>query len=445
MKLPKAFPKASKLQNLKRFQRSPIQYMKDATQELGSPLDLNVPIGKFGLLTHPDHIQHVLVTNHENYVKSDGYKQVALLLGNGLLTAEGKEWHDNRKALQPSFHKTELKKLLPAVWATGKQYIQALGNVEKLRLDTEMSGLTLTILLNSLIHSEDEEILIKMSEHLTFGQEFIVDRIRNPIKWPLWLPFKSNRQYHHMIKDSNLLIQKAIEDRQTSNKKDIKDLLTTLLENHDSISGFTQIRDEVLTFLVAGHKTSALGMAWGLHLLAHHPAIQERMFEEVKDLADLDDIDLLNYSNLKYTSNVVKEILRYYPPIWNIVRKANEPDNIDGVDIPKGHQMMLSIYELHRHPDFWENPTEFNPDRFLAMKSFHKFQYLPFGGGPRFCIGNNFALYEMMLLLVQFVRNYRLLPHSPKEIRFNPLLTLRPDQPIEVRLHHRSNSESQRP
>ena len=434
MKPPKAFPENGKFRNLKKFQASPIIYMKEATEKYGSPVDLNLPIGKFALISDPNHAQHVLANNHENYTKSNGYKQVALVLGNGLLTAEGDDWHKNRKILQPSFHKAELRKLLPAVWQTGAQYLENLRDKESVRIDTEMNGLTLTILLNSLIYSSDEAILTKMSEHITFGQEFIVSRIRNPIKWPLWIPSKKNRRYHTMMEDSHKLIQRAIDERSSPNVNEVKDLLSVLLENFDSNKEFAQIRDEILTFLVAGHETSSLGMTWTLHLLAHHPEIQDRLYQEVQNLDKLEKLDVMNFTNLKFTSQVVKESMRMYPPVWNIVRKSKSEDRIGDFEIEKDHQLMTSIYELHHHTLYWDNPNVFNPDRFEGYNLKHKFQYLPFGGGPRFCIGNNFAMFEMILLLVQFVQKFEIKPLSPRTIEFNPLLTLRPNQPINVRL-----------
>lgn len=411
--------------------------MKEAAKIYGSPVDLNLPIGKFALISDPDQAQHVLANNHENYTKSNGYKQVALVLGNGLLTSEGEEWHRNRKMLQPSFHKAELRKLLPAIWATGEQYIQNLEQQKELRLDTEMNGLTLTILLNSLIHSNDQEILAKMSNHVTFGQEFIVNRIRNPFKWPLWIPSSNHRKYHRMMKESNDLIQRTIAERTQIGGNDIEDLLSVLLSKLDADQDFLQIRDEILTFLVAGHETSSLGMTWTLHLLAHHQDIQEKLYEEIQSLEQLDDLDMMNFSNLKYTGQVIKESMRLYPPIWNIVRKAKAADQLGDYEIEEGYQLMNSIYELHHHPDYWPNPEVFDPSRFESYDFKHKFQYLPFGGGPRFCIGNNFALFEMTILLVQFVRAFKLDPLSPKDIGFNPLLTLRPDQPVHVQLTKR--------
>ncbi|MEP4094164.1 cytochrome P450 [Reichenbachiella sp.] len=434
MKPPKAFPENSKFKNLKKFQASPIIYMKEATEKYGSPVDLNLPIGKFALISDPNHAQHVLANNHENYTKSNGYKQVALVLGNGLLTAEGDDWHKNRKILQPSFHKAELRKLLPAVWQTGAQYLENLHDKESVRIDTEMNGLTLTILLNSLIYSSDEAILAKMSEHITFGQEFIVNRIRNPIKWPLWIPSKKNRRYHTMMEDSHNLIQRTIDERSSPNVNEVKDLLSVLLKNFDSNKEFAQIRDEILTFLVAGHETSSLGMTWTLHLLAHHPEIQDRLHQEVQNLDKLEKLDVMNFTNLKFTSQVVKESMRMYPPVWNIVRKSRAEDKIGNFEIEKGYQLMTSIYELHHHPSYWDHPNVFNPDRFEGYNLKHKFQYLPFGGGPRFCIGNNFAMFEMILLLVQFVKKFEIKPLSPRTIEFNPLLTLRPNQPMNVRL-----------
>lgn len=437
MILPKAFPQNSFLQNIKKFNASPIDYMREATELLGSPLDLNLAFGKFVLVTDPEQAQHVLATNHENYIKAKGYKQIARVLGDGLLTAEGDYWKRQRKILQPSFHKPELAKLLPSVWLTGHNYINQLSDGQELALDTEMNGLTLTVLLNSLIHYHDEELLEKMADNIIFGQEFIVKRIRSIVKWPVWLPTGMNRRYHQMMKESNQLIQKCVDSRHVPNEEEINDILDVLLKNYDAEQEFTKIRNELLTFLVAGHETSALGMTWTLHLLAHYPEIQDRLFEEVRELKTLDDLDLMNFGNLKYTQNVIKESLRIYPPIWNIVREAKGDDTVGGFKITSGQQVMNSILEIHHNKDYWSDSDVFDPDRFDRNEIRHKFQYIPFGAGPRFCIGNNFAMFEMLILIVQFVHNFKLEPGSPRHIGFNPLLTLRPNQEVKVILKKR--------
>ncbi len=438
MNLSKAFPQNSSLKNLKVFQKDPLSYMNKAVTESGSPVDLHLPMGDFVLLNDPEQFAQVFSKERTHYAKSRGYKEIALVLGNGLLTSEGDEWHEQRKALQPSFHKNELRKLLPALWETGFTYTQNLVNGQSLRLDTEMSRLTMTILLNSLIKYQDDEMVSKMSEHITFGQDFIVNRIRSPFKWPVWVPTKTHRSYHRMMTDANQLIQKCVEDRKLLNKP-VGDLLDVLMDHYHPDKEFVEIRNQLLTFLVAGHETSAIAMTWTLHVLAHHPAIQEKLYQEVKGLKSLEDLDLMNYSNLTYTQKVIKESLRFYPPIWNIVRLVKESDNIGGVNIPAGKQVMLNIYLMHHNPAYWPNPDTFDPERFTDYSQLkHKLQYLPFGGGGRFCIGNNFALYELMILTVQFVRKFKILPKRTEKVDFNPLLTLRPKDAVEVQLIERN-------
>ncbi|PIB36871.1 hypothetical protein BFP72_16415 [Reichenbachiella sp. 5M10] len=433
MKLTKAFPDRSPFKNLKPFQASPILYMKEAAN-WGSPVDLNLPMGDFVLISDPEHAHYVLATNHQNYVKSRGYKEVARVLGQGLLTAEGEFWHKQRKLLQPSFHKPELKKLLPSVWDTAEGYLEAIASGGTFRVDTEMSGLTLTVLLNSLIRYQHAELRDTMSENIEFAQEFIVDRIRSPFKWPVWVPTKTHRRYHYMVQKSNELIQQCVDARRAVGDQEVNDLLAVLLEQHDGEGGFVRIRDEMMTFLFAGHETSALSMTWTLHLLAHFPDVQAKLYAEVGGLASLADLDTMNFSNLKYTQQVIMEAMRYYPPIWNIVRRAVEDDVVGGVEIPRGKQLMINIYQLHHNSQYWDDPEQFRPERFAERNFKHKFQYLPFGAGPRFCIGNNFALLEITILLVQFVRAFELKPLGEKARAFNPLLTLRPEAPIELEL-----------
>lgn len=412
--------------------------MEKATKQVGSPADLHLPMGDFVLLNDPNQFSEVFLNEKEYYQKSRGYKEIAHVLGNGLLTAEGEEWHQQRKMLQPSFHKTELRKLLPAIWHTGEHYLESIQDGQSLRLDTEMSGLTMTVLMNSLIHYQNEALIRKMGQHIIFSQEFIVKRIRTPFKWPLWVPTKKNKGYHQMMRETNELIQEFVDSRMVDQNK-IEDILTVLMANYDPEKEFEQIRNQLLTLFIAGHETSAIALTWTLHLLGHYPKVQQQVYEEIKSIHTLEDIDLMNYARLEYTHRVIKESLRYYPPIWNVVRRAIKPHQVGGFDIPTGKQLMLNVYLLHRNEQHWEQPEVFDPERFTPekMRAFHKFQYLPFGGGGRFCIGNNFAMYEILLLLIQFIRSFEIKPLSPEKVPFNPLLTLRPKTAIKVQLMKR--------
>lgn len=434
--LPKANPENSPFKNLKPFQKNPVAYMQSAVEAQGSPVDLNLPMGDFVVLNDPEQFAEVFAAERTHYTKSRGYKEIALVLGKGLLTAEGEEWHEQRKALQPSFHQKELRKLLPSIWETGARFTSKLCEEQVLRLDEEMSGLTMTILLNSLIKYQDEQMVTKMSEHILFGQDFIVDRIRSPFKWPVWVPTKTNKQYHRMMQEANDIIQGCVDNRKLETEK-VDDLLNVLMEFYDADEQFIDIRNQLLTLLVAGHETSAIAMTWTLHLLAHHPEIQERLYQEIKDIKSFEDMDVMNFSNTTYLQQVIKESLRYYPPIWNIVRLAQKDHQVGGVDIKAGKQLMLNIFLMHRNEAYWSDANVFNPDRFDKPEFKHKQQYLPFGGGGRFCIGNNFALYEIMILLIQFVRDFEILPNSPEFIDFNPLLTLRPKDAVNVTLKRR--------
>lgn len=437
MDLPKAFPKNHSFKNLKTFRKDPLAYMQLAAKNHGTPVDLHLPMGDFVILDNADQFAEVFKDERTHYAKSRGYKEIALVLGNGLLTAEGETWRQQRKALQPSFHKNELRQLLPYIWDTGQGYVNALKGEEKIRLDTEMSGLTMTILLNSLIKYQDSRLVERMSQHIHFGQDFIVDRIRSPFKWPVWIPTATNRKYHHMMEEANELIQKCVDDRKAYPEQ-VGDLLDVLMDTYHPDEQFSEIRNQLLTFLVAGHETSAIAMTWTLHSLAHHPEIQEKVYQEVKSLGTLSDLDVMDFSNTTYTQQVIKESLRYYPPIWNVVRRAIKDHEIAGHHIPKGKQLMLNIYLLHHNEKYWHNPDSFMPERFeKGHELSHKLQYMPFGGGGRFCIGNNFAIYEIMLLLIQFVRHYEFTPCTPKQVPFNPLLTLRPAIPVEVGLKPR--------
>ncbi|GAA0894167.1 hypothetical protein GCM10009122_38470 [Fulvivirga kasyanovii] len=437
MDLPIAFPENSKFQNLKKFQGSPVLYMQEAVEKFGAPVDLNLPMGDFVVTNSPKHAHRILATHQDRYQKSKGYREIARVLGHGLLTADGEQWHQQRKALQPSFHKNDLRKLLPSVWNTGTSFIHGLQPNTTLDLSEEMGRLTLNVLLNSLINYQDEVLKEKMIADVVFSQEFITNRIRSPFKVPVWVPTKQNRRYHTMMKEVNDLIRKCVRDRQQAGQDKFNDILTVLMQHHDPDAEFMKIRDELMTFFIAGHETSALGLAWGFHMLAHHPEVQQKLYDEVKGIEKLEDIDLINFSNTEYLQLTVKEVLRRHPPIWNIVRMAREEDELDGYRIAKGKQVMLNIYLIHNNNEYWDAPESFNPERFKALSLKDKLQYMPFGAGPRFCIGNNFAIFEMMILMLQLVKAFELIPLTDKNVGFNPLLTLRPEQPLNVQLKAR--------
>ena len=196
-----------------------------------------------------------------------------------------------------------------------------------------------------------------------------------------------------MMREANAIIQECV-DKTRSQPERVEDLLTVLMDLYDPDEEFVKIRNQLLTFLVAGHETSAIAMTWTLHVLAHNPKIQQRLFEEVGHIRELEEMDLMNYSGLAFAQSAIKESLRHFPPVWNIVRRVIKEHDIDGYHLPVGKQLMLNIYLLHHNEEYWREPHLFNPERFASNKdgSFHKFQYLPFGGGGRFCIGNNFCL-----------------------------------------------------
>ncbi len=431
--LPKAFSQNTIFKNLKIFRANPVKYMEDSFRQCGSPVNLNLPMGDFVLVADPEQAFEVLVNNHLKYKKSRGYREIARVLGNGILTNEGEAWKKQRKALQPAFHKNEIREFAPAIWKTGVDFIESWEDRFVLPADKQMGRLTLTVLLNTLIQQHSEEIKDSMAANVVFGQRFATDRIRSPIKLPTWLPIPKNIKYHRLKKEMDRHIHSFIEERKKVDFMNIKDLLS-LLMIENGVDAFSTIRDELITFLVAGHETSSLGLSWTLYLLAGHPDIQEKARMEVDKINALEDIDLHDFSNLTYLQKVIKESLRIYPPVWNIVREAQEPDEVGGYLIPKGKQVMMNIFLIHRNEKYWENPLVFDPDRFEARheENWHKYQYMPFGGGPRFCIGNNFAMHEMLLLMTLFLKHFRFKRKDNDPIGYDPLLTLRPGREIEL-------------
>ena len=266
--------------------------------------------------------------------------------------------------------------------------------------------------------------------------------MNNPVSLPQAFPTKRNRRFKRALRELDTFVFGLIGKRRREGD-DSGDLLSMLLFARDDNTGEAmsgrQVRDEVMTMLLAGHETSAMALTWAWYLLSIHPEIEHRLHEELDSvlggrIPGFDDL-----SQLPHVRMIVDETLRLYPPAWGVERQSIDEDEIGGFRIPKGVQLFVSSYATHRHPDFWESPDLFDPERFLPERSKERprFAYYPFGGGPRKCIGSNFALMEMQLILATLAQRYRLavVPEHPVEVQ--PVITLRPRHGIMMTLNER--------
>lgn len=384
------------------------------------------------VIHHPDDVKRVLVSNHQNYVKGPGIDRIKLLLGKGIMTSEGELWTRQRYMMQPFFHRRVVNRfgnlisaandLLIARWAP----LAARG--ELLNLSEEMSDLTLEIVLSSI-----------------FGDD--LDRLTREIgSNPFQLITKDsarNLDFVYKFRALTKLLAQLIALRR-SEQKERFDFLDMLMHARDRESGAAmsnaQLINEVMTLIVAGHETTASGLTWTWYLLSQHPEVEARLHAEVDAASDLATTQLAQVEMLNYTQQVINEALRLYPPGWLLYRRTIGPDVLGGFTVPPDTNLLVPVYLIHRHPRFWEEPAAFRPERFSAESAAQRprFAYIPFAAGPRHCIGEPLALFEMLQHVYKVARRYRIAYVPDKPIELEAQINLRSRHPLHVRLEPRT-------
>lgn len=411
----------------------------------GDLFALKLGSGYTYVLTHPDHLHHVLVTNQKNYHKGAGYDSLRLLIGNGLITSDGEQWRQQRRIMQPSFTPssiTQFTDMMSEITAKllGRWHTAAdKGTI--VNVDDEMLRLTMSIISKAMFSIDLEEDLQEVGNALQEGFDFIAGRNATPLRMPLSIPTAKNRRFKQALDIIDSFIYERIAVGQQ--KQEADDLLSILLQAKDEETGQTmdkqQLRDEAVTLFFAGFETTARTLTWGWHLLTQHPEVMTKLEEEADEQLNGRLPTVGDLYNLTYTRMVTDETLRLYPPTGLLGRQAVEEDVIGGYPIPAGSRIILIPHVTHRHPDIWENPAQFDPERFTAekVKTRPKSAYIPFANGPRVCIGNNFALMEMVIALSTIANRFRL-ERVTAAIPFEFHGTTRPTTKLQVKIHHRS-------
>ncbi len=419
----------------------PLAFFFENYEQMGPIYWVKSPIRKIAVLNDPELVRHVLQENNRNYVKSFGYDPLKLLLGNGLLTSEGDFWRKQRRLAQPGFHKEKLAAIVDTmITCTGQMLLrwEKLEGIE-LNISAEMNRVALDIVSKSLFISNVEDEIDRISAWVTVAIEQGAERIKNPFKVPMWIPTPANVKQNKAVSVLDEVITGIIERRRKEGKQ-YDDLLSMLMDARDEDTGEgmsnRQLRDEVMTIFIAGHETTANALTWALYVLAQNPEIEKKLQAEIDTVMQGRPVSFEDLRNLTYTRMVIDETMRMYPPAWIIGRKNVEDDEIGGYHIPAGTNCLIPTICIHRSPKFWDNPLKFDPERFSAekIKEHKKFTYFPFGGGPRLCIGNNFALMEMQVVLASVMQRYKFELKDQTPIELDPLITLRPKQNVYLKL-----------
>ncbi len=411
----------------------------------GAVVRLDLGTKSFYLVTHPKGIRRILQDNNRNYIK--GYDQAKPLIGEGLVSSEGEFWRRQRRLMQPAFHRSRTAGFAEVMVETATEVMNQWHTFatrgEPLDISKEMIRITQQVIARTMFSTDVGEKTDMLLQAFDVGLEYLNQRMFNPIPFLDRLPTPTNLRFRRALATLDELIYALIEERRRSDRVP-DDLLSMLLEAKDDESGQgmsdRQLRDELVTVFFAGHETTASTLSWSAFLLAKHPEDSRRVRAEVDAVLQGRRPTIEDYPKLVYTRRVIDESLRIYPPAWMFARQAIDEDEICGIHIPAGASILLSPYATHRHPEFWVGPENFDPDRFSPDRSLSRprMAYFPFGGGPRLCIGREFALVEATLILAVMMQSYtmRLLPDY--DVKAQPIATLRPRPGVCMLLESRS-------
>ncbi|MEZ0486177.1 cytochrome P450 [Fibrella aquatica] len=431
--------------------RNPLGFFTKLHRQYGQVVRISIGGRRQYLILQPDDVKYVLQENNRNYVRSPAFMVLKRFLGEGLLTSDGDFWRKQRRLAQPAFHRQKIALLAETMVQESAAWVDSLARLDLSKpVDISQSYMDVTMLIvcKTLFSTNVEGRLDGLSHSLETLNVLANKALLTPIKIPRTWPTPNNIRYDRALKQVNALIYEFIHTRkQTGDRQD--DLLDMLLYATDEDTGEgmseQQLRDECVTLFTAGHETTAVSMAWLTYLLAQHPDVVDKLRAEADTVlgsnvpGELPPVAA--FRSMPYALQVVQEALRLYPPAWAMSRMALNDDQIGPYRIPKGDTIIVSPYLLHHDPTNWPDPERFDPDRFAEGRDKDRpaYAYLPFGGGPRLCIGNQFALMEMQILLTFFVRTFDFELINAAAIKPKPLISLRPNQPIQVKLRKRAN------
>ena len=449
----KTVPRIKTIRNVFKFIQNPIPLINETIEEMGPSYRVHLGGINRSLMTQdPVVIQHVLQKNHKNYRKSKIQTEgLARYAGYGLLTIDGDYWLRQRRLIQPGFHKQKLKSLVKrmneVVLDHVSQMHQQIDHGETtVELTKDLVNLTLKVVSKSLFSSGiSEDQLGILGDAVTISQVAVIKDIRQPMfKWWRHLTGEQ-KQYDSVVMKGRQLLKSLIEERRASGES-YDDLLDMLLESRYEDTGeamtTNQILDEILIIFAAGHETTANALTWTLYLLEKHPDILQRLRAEI-DAVDLpEDPGFEHIAQLPYCRQVISESMRVFPPAWITDRVAIEDDEVEHVKIYKGEIIGIYIYGVHHSTALWDDPERFDPERFSAenQKSISAYSYFPFGGGPRLCIGQQFAWTEMILAIYHLVKGFDFKLVEGHRVEAEPLITLRPKYGMRMEIKKRKLS-----
>jgi cytochrome P450 len=426
------------------FLRDPLGFQVRARERFGDVFRFRIGPLLIHFLFHPDHVRRVLHDQQKNYLRGWQYGLLRRLLGDNLVVSEGDFWLRQRRLAQPAFHRQRLtgyaEVMVDATSQLLVRWAETAARGKTIDIAAEMSRLALAIAGRTLFSRDVSHEADTVGQAFGVSSRYLEQRFNRPFtSLPVWVPTAHNRRFQEAVRTLNRIVSALIQERRREDR-DHGDLLSLLMQARDEETGATmtddQLRSEALTFFVAGHETTATALTWTWYLLATHAAIRQRVRSEVAAVLGDRLPTIEDVSQLVTTRMVLEEAMRLYPPIWAIARQAVGDDEIDGFRIPARSTVVLCQYVTHRHPDIWEQPEVFDPDRFTPERVAQRarYAYFPFLGGPHQCIGNEFAMLEMRLIVALVLRKFDLELLPDQAIQPAASLVLRPNGPVRMTL-----------
>jgi cytochrome P450 len=447
-KIPRPLPPGPKghflLGNLGAMSGDWLGYYSRCAKEFGDIVFLRLLRAPICLLLHPRDIEYVLVSHPEKFTKSADYRALARVLGNGLLTSEGKFWQRQRGLIHSAFRRETILSYAPVMTHAVSRMLDSWTDNQSRNIHEDMMGVTLEIVAQCLYGAEVSDA----AERVSNAMEVVSNRFVTDASWALLFPFDIPDLFaparKRIIGELNRVIEEIIRVRRTSGKSR-GDLLDALLAARDADGqpmDDVQVRDEMMTLFLAGHETTAIALSWACYLLMQHPEIEARLVAEVQSVLGNRPPTAEDLPRLAYVEMVVKEAMRLYPPAWGIGRRALTQCEIGGYRIPAGTNLFMLQWITQRDARFFPDPHRFDPERWrvdpVRSGKVPRFAYFPFGGGPRVCVGASFAMIEATLLLaaIQQRIHLELIPDPPVEVF--AAVTLRPKNGVHARVRRRA-------
>jgi cytochrome P450 len=396
------------------------------------------------LVSHPDAIEDVLVTKARNFTKHFALRMNSMILANGLLTSEGDFWLRQRRLIQPAFSRDRIAGYGAIMVAYAERMAGQWRDGEMRDVHAEMMRLTLEIVAKALFDADVGSEAFAVGESMEVALDAFLSRLFSLLPLPRWVPTPRNVRLKRAVRRLDEIIYGLIEQRRKSGE-DRGDLLSRLLLARDEDDGSRmtdkQLRDELMTLFLAGHETTAIAMSWTWYLLAQHPEVEAKLVAELQSVLGGRSPTVADLPRLRYAELVMTESMRVFPPVYTIGREPIEDCEVGGYRIPAGTCLLMSQWVMHRRPSYFDEPLQFRPERWQdgLARRLPKYVYFPFGGGPRLCIGNSFALMEAVLLLAALAQRFHFELVPGQEIVPAPSITLRPRNGVRMVLRRRSS------